>query len=264
MRNARRLVLAAWFSAALLGLVVPAAAEEQPMVLTVFRVLVGKPEAVAAPTAQVLDFPGPFVVLGRSAEEEAKDVLQLMQTLKESYRLAEVRISGTSVTPMRANMETTVAVPGDGVKSTVTLLALDDSKALYGVSLAKEGEKPSYSKLVIARGERGVIGTRDGAQAPYLFLTIEPLPSSSKHDASPAVYPRLLTRVNPMYPDDAKKARIEGVVVLECTIDAQGVVRDLEPVGPSRWASQKRRSGRCPSGDTSRHRMRAPRRSPSP
>ena len=40
----------------------------------------------------------------------------------------------------------------------------------------------------------------------------------------------LVTRIQPEYPSDAKKAKIEGVVVLECTIDADGAVRDLKPV----------------------------------
>ena len=227
---AQRFNVSALFGVMLLILVLPAVAEEQPAVLTVFRVLVGKPGAVAAPTAQVLDFPGPFVMLGRSAEEDARDVLQLMDKLKENYRLTEVEIAGTSVMPMKMSGEAAIAVPGDTVKLSVTLVAFDESTAAYSVTLSKEGEKPSTSKVAITRGERGLIGTRDGARAPYLFLTIEPLPSSRTHDVSPAVYPRLVTRVNPVYPDDARKTRVAGVVVLECTIDAEGIVRDLRPV----------------------------------
>lgn len=230
MKNAKRTAMSVLFCAALPMLGLPAAADEQPAVLTVFRVLVGKPGAVAAPTTQVLDVPGPFVMLGRSGEQEARDVLQLMDKLKESYRLAEVTIAGTSLVPMKTNEEAPVAVPGDVVQAGVTLLAFDDGKALYGVRLAKAGEKPSSSKVLIARGERGVVGTRDGEQAPYLFITIEPLAPLQSHEASPAVYPTLVTRIQPEYPSDAKKAKIEGVVVLECTIDADGAVRDLKPV----------------------------------
>ena len=231
MRNAKRIAMSVMFGAALPMLGLPAAADEQAAVLTVFRVLVGKPGAVAAPTTQVLDFPGPLVMLGRSGEQEARDVLQLIDKLKENYRLAEVTIAGTSVVPMmKTNGETAIAVPGETVQASVTLLALDESKALYGVRLTKVGEKPSSSKVLIARGERGVVGTRDGEQAPYLFITIEPLVSSQRREASPAVYPELITRIQPEYPSDAKKAKIEGVVVLEGTIDTTGAVRDLKPV----------------------------------
>jgi TonB family protein len=150
--------------------------------------------------------------------------------LKENYRLAEVTIAGTSVVPMKMNGETAIAVPGETVQASVTLLALDESKALYGVRLTKVGEKPSSSKVLIARGEHGVVGTRDGEQAPYLFITIEPLVSLQKDETSPAVYPELVTRIQPEYPSDAKKAKIEGVVVLEGTIDATGAVRGLKAV----------------------------------
>ncbi len=230
MRNAKRIAMSVLLCGALPMIGSPAVADEQQSVVTVLRVLVGKPAAAAAATTQVLDFPGPFVMLGRSGEQEAKDVLQLMDKLKESYRLAEVTIAGTSVVPMQTAGETDVAVPGGAVQASVTLLAFDESKALYGVRLAKAGEKPSTSKVLIARGERGVVGTRDGEQAPYLFITVEPLPAMQKQEASVVVFPKLLTRVLPEYPSDAKKAKVEGVVVLEGTIDATGAVRDLKPV----------------------------------
>lgn len=38
--------------------------------------------------------------------------------------------------------------------------------------------------------------------------------------------PVVVSRVEPMYPDDARKARISGIVILECHIDATGIVRD--------------------------------------
>jgi TonB family protein len=39
--------------------------------------------------------------------------------------------------------------------------------------------------------------------------------------------PRNLTHVNPVYPDVARQARVQGVVIMECTIDAQGKVSDV-------------------------------------
>jgi len=169
-------------------------------------------------------------MLGRSAEQEASDVLQLMGKLKEGYRLSAVDIAGTSIVLMKTARETAITVPGDDVKMAVTLLAFDDTLAAYSVSVTKTGEKPSVAKVAIARGERGFIGTRDGSQAPYLFFTVEPLPPAKTHEPSPSVYPKLLTKVAPEYPEGANKAKIAGVVVLECTIDTQGVVRDLKPL----------------------------------
>ncbi len=39
--------------------------------------------------------------------------------------------------------------------------------------------------------------------------------------------PRKITHVNPLYPEVAKSARVQGVVILECTIDPQGRVSDV-------------------------------------
>jgi len=40
--------------------------------------------------------------------------------------------------------------------------------------------------------------------------------------------PRKLRNVNPVYPDIAKQARVQGVVILECTISPQGKVTNVK------------------------------------
>ena len=40
--------------------------------------------------------------------------------------------------------------------------------------------------------------------------------------------PKKLTHVNPVYPDIAKQARVQGIVILECTIGPQGDVTDVK------------------------------------
>ena len=40
--------------------------------------------------------------------------------------------------------------------------------------------------------------------------------------------PKKLKNVNPVYPDIAKQARVQGVVILECTISPQGRVTDVK------------------------------------
>jgi protein TonB len=40
--------------------------------------------------------------------------------------------------------------------------------------------------------------------------------------------PKKLKNINPEYPDIAKQARVQGVVILECTISPQGKVTDVK------------------------------------
>ena len=39
----------------------------------------------------------------------------------------------------------------------------------------------------------------------------------------------LLSKVNPVYPDEARRNRIQGVVLLQATIDQEGMISDLQP-----------------------------------
>jgi TonB family protein len=211
-------------------------AEQPEGVFTLFRVLVGQPQASEGGPARVLVIPGPFIFLGKSAEQDARDVLQLMDRLKASYGLAEVSIANTSPEAMTPQKEAGIPVPGGDLSVVVTLLDFDATKAAYRVRLTKRGEQPSETTIVVNRGERGLIGTRDGSLAPYLFLTIEPLSYPAHETNAPAVMPKLITKVQPTYPPDARMARVAGVVILEATIGTDGAVHHLrafrsEPMG---------------------------------
>jgi protein TonB len=40
--------------------------------------------------------------------------------------------------------------------------------------------------------------------------------------------PKLIHRVEPVYPEIARQARVEGIVILECTTDIYGRVREVK------------------------------------
>ncbi|HEY8150513.1 MAG TPA: energy transducer TonB [Vicinamibacteria bacterium] len=63
----------------------------------------------------------------------------------------------------------------------------------------------------------GVVGSRP----------LPPPPPNAVRIGGAIKEPRNLKHVNPVYPDVARQARVQGVVIMECTIDAQGKVSDV-------------------------------------
>ncbi len=99
----------------------------------------------------------------------------------------------------------------------------------------------------VLRGGRAIVGSRDGAAAPYLFLLVEPFPPLPEGAQGPTAgqgditQPKILKKVNPVYPDEAKRARLEGVVLLQATLGTNGRAADVkvlrgEPMGLSEAA----------------------------
>jgi TonB family protein len=83
-----------------------------------------------------------------------------------------------------------------------------------------------------------VFGFEDTQGQPYFisirFMTLSAIKAvKAKSDVKP---PKLLKMVDPVYPDEAKKAGKEGIVVIEATTDVKGNVagaKILKPVDPA-------------------------------
>lgn len=213
-----------------------ATAEEKESVFTVFRVLVGKPAVAESGGASVLIVPGTVVMLGKSPEQDATDVLQVMGKLKEAYRLGEVSLASTFARKLPAEQELKVPTMVADLEIRATVLGFDAKQATYAVSISERGKVVSEPKITIPRGERGIVGSRDGAEAPYFFLTVEPLKPLGgpvpkvAGDTGEITPPKIASKVTPVFPEEARKARMDGVVILGCTIGVDGIVQEIRPV----------------------------------
>jgi len=70
-------------------------------------------------------------------------------------------------------------------------------------------------------------------RAQYPLHRIPPAPRPDDPVRGPDTPPRLLTSVEPVYPEDARRHRVSGIVILEIVIEADGRVsagRVLKPL----------------------------------
>lgn len=91
------------------------------------------------------------------------------------------------------------------------------------VDLAADGS--AVGKFDVTEGVRTLVSATRGFLAPLK-------PSPAKRLTEGMIAPKVISRVEPLYPEEAKKARIAGVVILEATINEAGVVTEARVVKP--------------------------------
>jgi protein TonB len=87
--------------------------------------------------------------------------------------------------------------------------------------------KPSTSGIDLSGGE-GVAGGVAGGIVGGLPPAPTPPPVQAVRVGGNIKEPTKIKNVSPIYPDIAKQARVQGIVILECTISPQGRVTDVK------------------------------------
>jgi len=99
-------------------------------------------------------------------------------------------------------------------------VALPETVADFGLDLGTEGGVPGGVEGGVPGGVVGaIVGGLDAAPPP---------PPQLVRVGGDIREPRKIRHVAPAYPDFARSARIEGVVILECTISPQGRVEGVK------------------------------------
>jgi TonB family protein len=228
--------------AAATGAAPAAAVDAPPQVATGFAVLVGFPAGAGPEAAGALLVPGTVLPLDApSAAGAARDQIvprslalaEAVDRLWATFRLDPARRQQKGAY-LAAALDQTVELPvpdGASVRISARRLGFDERLATFRV-VFREGEKVLADSTVgVERGGRAVVGGLDGEAAPYLFVVLEP--EAPGRPLAPRVEPGLgwkepvaVRKAAPAYPEEARQARVMGIVVLEAEIAADGRVTD--------------------------------------
>ncbi len=243
----RRLVAAMVLS---LAAAAPAAADGAG-VSTSFAVLVGFPSGEAAAEGGALLVPGtvipldaPTVAGGEALVTRSLAFTSAVDKLWDTFRLdptRRIQRSRTVLALVNESLELP-APPGSDLAISATLLGYNQRLATYRVALHQDGHTLADSTASVTRGGRAVVGAVDGEAAPYLFVVVEAAAEGDRETAAGRAgengltEPVAISKVAPKYPEEARAAKVQGVVVLETLIDRTGRVREariLESPAPS-------------------------------
>ena len=120
--------------------------------------------------------------------------------------------------PQNQPKPTSTPVPTDN-KFQAPIETPEQVKPEEGIDLGVEGGVPGGVEGGVPGGVvGGVVGGLPDA----------PPPAAAVRVGGQIKEPKKLKHVNPAYPDIAKQARVQGVVILECTISPQGKVTDVK------------------------------------
>ncbi|MEK6375903.1 MAG: energy transducer TonB [Acidobacteriota bacterium] len=102
------------------------------------------------------------------------------------------------------------------LKNDVAEAAIDDADLRVRIRLKKFGTGIS-ARVEVERGEKVI---------DFFESLWRPTPQNALRVGGDVKAPVVITRVNPFYPEEARQARISGIVILEVLIDKTGAVKD--------------------------------------
>jgi protein TonB len=151
----------------------------------------------------------------------------LTDKIEAAYRLESVHVETDLVKfmPLDEEYEMPSAIPG--VEVVVSLLGFNDSVATYRVKMMHEGKLLADTPLSVRRGGRAIVGSRDGDAAPYIFIVVGTA-GDTDPPAGDGPAPKIIERIAPRYPEEAREAKIQGKVVVRAVVGTYGRVSVAE------------------------------------
>jgi hypothetical protein len=118
----------------------------------------------------------------RSAIILANETADLTDKLRRTLRLErlDVEYRWRSLLKVDEAFTLPAVAPGSSVLPRVTLLGFNDELATYRVVFADGERTLADTSVSIPFGRRSVVGGLNGAEAPYVFLVVEPPPLEAR------------------------------------------------------------------------------------
>ena len=241
----KRILRITTLALALLPITLPAAAgsAEDQVLLLRHALLVGGRDASQVPiTGEVRsaeELAGILVEWEPGKETEEIRELFALEGLSEVIRQALV----LPVTGGQSNASTSMT--GSASRSNSTSGPNEDDSVTASVEIRRDGALLSAPRVRTPLGERAIVSTTNGPEAPFLFLVVEVDRVSRKSidsrglryvwrddlmtvDGDEVTPPRAILKEPPVYSEVARKERLQGLVILRLVIDDTGEVTEVE------------------------------------
>lgn len=199
---------------------------------------VASPAAPGEEEQPVVLVSGSVVSLRSDVVEAAFDeeVSELAARLKRVMRLGDIRLVVEELRPMAPDRSESIPVhENPQMELEATLLGRNADMATYRVFAREGGEVLADTRVTTEFGEQAVIGIMNGPASPYLFLVLAPMhaeadPHASAEPSPFSTPPRKIAGKDPSYTQEARDAKIEGIVILKLHIDERGKVSAVDVV----------------------------------
>jgi TonB family protein len=249
----QKTILSLLLAALPFGLLAPRAAAAESgsdgeVLVVRYACLVGGREAGSAPvTAGVLGRKelSDFLLEWEpdSDNQEVREVFALNDLGELARQAGQLPLAGGVVSGAYAHGDASFEIDMD-VRPARSVESGDDVMSI-SAEIKRDGELLSGPTIHTRVGERAIITTTNGPEAPFLFLVVEVdrLPQDElvrrglRHswrkdlllvDGDEVTAPVVVEKSQPAYPEEARKAKAQGRVVLRLLINAAGAVEDVE------------------------------------
>jgi TonB family protein len=178
-----------------------------------------------------------------SDNKEVRGVFALNDLGELARQATQLPLSGGAVSGVYAHGDSSFEI-GMNIRPAKTIDSGDDVMTIQA-EIKRRGELLSGPTIRTRLGERAIITTANGPEAPFLFLVVEIdrvspgelITRGLRHswrkdlmlvDGEEVIAPVAVEKVQPMYTEEARKAKQQGRVVLRMIISAEGVTEDVE------------------------------------